>query len=137
MANLISDDRDLDLFTAVERCPLTVRQLRALSVTFHGSFDSDRRLQDRVAILTEAGLLNRYWYASVEAAREYYYMLTPESCLLHGQDVPLPSMGMFREIGIARHNHTRLLADFIVHTFVSAHREGVEIEGFYREMPSS
>ena len=134
MASVLLKIRDIDLFTAVERCPLTVRQLRALSVTFCGKFESDRRIQDRVAILTKAGLLNRYRYASTDSAREYYYLLTPESYrLLHGQDVPLPSKGMFREAGIARHHHMRMLANFIVHTILACQRDDVEIESFHRE----
>ena len=134
MANVILTLRDIDLFAAVERCPLTVRQLRALSVTFRSSFGSDRRLQDRVAILTEAGLLNRFRYAAAEVAGQYYYTLTPESYrLLHGQDEPLPSLGIFREAGIARHNHMRMLAEFIVQTFVAAHRDNVQVESFHRE----
>src|SRR5204863_3778262 len=129
MANVSLTLRDISLFTAVERCPLTVRQLRALSVTFRSSFGSDRRLQDRVAILTEAGLLNRFRYAAAEVAGQYYYTLSPESYrLLHGQDALLPSVGMFREVGISRHNHTRMLADFIVQTFVTAHRDYVQVE---------
>jgi len=51
--------RDEDMLRAIDRCPLTVRQLRALSSTFSMEFGSDRRLQDRLAQLTHAGLLSR------------------------------------------------------------------------------
>src|SRR5438552_581782 len=94
--------RDLDLLTAIERCPLTVRQLRSLSLTFQSCFQSERRLQDRLKLLTQADLLRRYRYATTEASGPYYYTLSPESFrLLHGDDVPLPSPGIFREVGIA------------------------------------
>ena len=126
--------RDIDLFTALGRCPLTVRQIRALSVTFPSGFGSDRRLQDRLAILAKAGLLHRFRYASMEGTGQYYYTLSPESYrVLHGQDAPLPSQGMFREIGVARQHHTQRLSDFLVHTFIAAHRDGVELADFHRE----
>jgi hypothetical protein len=126
--------RDLDLLTAVERCPLTVRSARTLSVTFHRDFSSDRRLQDRLVILTRAGLLRRFRYATTEGMGQFYYTLSPEGFrLLHGKDAPLPSPGLFREVGIARQHHTKILADFIVHTTVAAHREGVALRDFHRE----
>lgn len=126
--------RDHDLLTAVERCPLTVRSVRTLSVTFRREFSSDRRLQDRLVILTRAGLLHRFRYATTEGMGQYYYTLSPEGFrLLHGSDAPLPSPGLFREVGIARQHHTKMLSDFIVHTTVAAYRGGVEVNSFHRE----
>src|SRR4051794_23072745 len=118
--------RDMDLFTALERCPLTVRQLRELSVTFVSGFGSDRYLQHRLMQLAEAGLLRRYRYAAMEHPGEFYYTLSPESYrLLHSEDGPLPSDGFFREIRIARQHHTHRLADFIVRTVTAAHQSSV------------
>jgi hypothetical protein len=78
MATAYLTQRDIDLLTAVERSPLTVHQLRALSVTFSAAFGSERRLQDRLTILTRAGLLRRFRYAATEGVGRYYYVLTAE-----------------------------------------------------------
>ena len=47
MATAYLTQRDHDLLTAVERTPITMHQLRLLSVTFSAAFGSERRLQDR------------------------------------------------------------------------------------------
>ena len=133
-ANIFLTARDYGILRAVERCPLTVRQLKALSVTFATRFCSDRRLQDRLAQLTRAGLLRRFRYAATEGSGPFYFMLSTESFrLLHGQDVPLPSPAMFREVGIGRQNHSHRLADFVVRTIVAAHELQVTIESMTRE----
>lgn len=124
--------RDMDLFTALERCPLTVRQIQKLSVTFHSSYSSERRLQDRLMLLTRADLLRRYRYAATDAPGRYYYTLSPGSYrLLHGDEPP--SGGLFHEVAVARQHHTHRLADFIVHTVIGAHAAGVEVKDFSRE----
>lgn len=126
--------RDYEIFRMLERSPFTVRQLRALSATFAVRFGSDRYLQTRLAQLARAELLHRYRYAATARCGEFYYTLTSESFrLLHGQDAALPSLGMFREVGIARHHHTHSLAEFVVHTIVAARAVGVTIEDFIRE----
>jgi hypothetical protein len=108
--------------------------LRALSVTFSAAFGSERRLQDRLTILTRAGLLRRFRYAATEGTGRYYYTLSPESFrFLHGSETALPSPGLFRDVGIARQHHTRCLADFVVATLVSCHHAGVLVGGFARE----
>src|SRR5947209_3153913 len=112
MATAHLTSRDIEIFSALERCPLTVRQIRSLSVTFSAAFGSDRRLQDRLALLTHAGLLRRFRYASTEGSGQYYYTLSPDCFrLLHGKDVVMPSSGVFQEIGIARQLHSHRLAD--------------------------
>lgn len=126
--------RDEEIFRALDRCPLTVRQLRRLSCTFSVEFGSDRYVQTRLAQLTRAGLLRRFRYASLAGSGQFYYTLTPESFyLIHGDDAALPGPGAFREVGIARHHHTACLADFIVHTVMSAHVAGVTVGDFTRE----
>jgi hypothetical protein len=134
MANARLTLRDIDLLSALDRTPLTVRQIRALSVTFVSRFGSDRRLQDRLSTLTRAGLLHRFRYASTEGSGQFYYTLSPESYrLLHGTDAVLPSGGMFKEVGIARQHHTHRLADFIVRTQIAAAQIGVTLADFVRE----
>jgi hypothetical protein len=132
--NVYLTARDYEIVRAIERCPLTVRQLRALSLTFSSRFGSDRRLQDRLARLTGAQLLRRFRYAATEGSGPFYFMLSAESyCLLHGPDDPLPSPGLFREVGMGRQNHTHRLADFIVRTIVAAHEAQVTIADMTRE----
>ena len=132
--NIFLTARDYGILRAVERCPLTVRQLKALSVTFPTRFGSDRRLQDRLAQLTRAGLLRRFRYAATEGTGPFYFMVSAESFrLLHGQDVPLPSPGLFREIGMGRQHHCHQLADFLVRTIVAAHEMQVTIDNLTRE----
>lgn len=134
MGNIVLTARDYDVLRALELCPFTVRQLRAISVTFSAPFSSDRRLQDRLCQLANAGILNRFRYFIPGSLGQYYYTLTPESfCILHGQDAPLPSSGFFREVGMARHHHMHGLSDFIVHTFVAAHLASVAVCEFTRE----
>lgn len=134
MANIVLTARDYRMLQAVERCPLTVRQLKALSVTFPPRFGSDRRLQHRLAQLTRAGLFHRFRYAAMKGSGPFYFMLSAESYrLLHGQDVPLPGPAMFREVGMGRQHHSHRLADFVVRTIVAAHETGVTIENMTRE----
>src|SRR5437868_4211640 len=79
MANIFLTARDYGLLRAVERCPLTVRQLKPLCVTFPPRFATDRGLQKRLAQLTRAGLLNRFRYAATEGSGPFYFMLSAES----------------------------------------------------------
>ena len=133
-ANIFLTARDYELLRAVERCPLTVRQLKALSVTFETRFCSERRLQDRLAQLTRVGLLRRFRYAATEGSGPFYFMLSAESYrLLHGPDIPLPSPGLFREVGMGRQHHSHRLADFVVRTIVAAQETQVTIENMTRE----
>ena len=126
--------RDDEMFRAIDRCVLTVRQLRSLSRTFRVGFGSDRRLQNRLVQLTRAGLLRRFRYAALEGSGQFYYTLTPESFyLIHGNDAALPGPGAFREIGIARHHHTHSLTEFIVQTVIAARAADAEIGDFTRE----
>ena len=134
MATAHVTGRDVEMFSALDRCPLTVRQLRLLSLTFAAAFGSDRRLQDRLALLARAGLLRRFRYASTEGSGQFYYTLSPESYrLLHGPDAILPTSGVFQEIGVARQLHSMRLADFIVHTRLAAFHADIPLADFHRE----
>ncbi len=134
MANARITLRDIDLFAAIDRSPLTVRQLRAISRSFPSPFGSDRRMQDRLVQLTRAGLLRRFRYATTEGIGQYYYTLSPESYrLLHGIHAVLPGSGHFHEIGVSRQHHTNCLADVIVRTVTAAVDAGVQVEAFHRE----
>ena len=134
MAICLVTPRDNDLFAALERCPLTVRQLLSVSATFAYPFTSERRVQERLQKLCAAGRLRRWFYATAGHGALGYYTLSLEGYrLLHGPDARLPGRGLFRQIGVARQRHSLALAEFLVHLGVSAHRDQVEIGNFQRE----
>src|SRR5437667_2417055 len=126
--------RDTQIFYALGRCPLTVRQLLKLSETFAVPFHKPRRLQRRLQVLRAIGWVLQWRYATEGPGAEAYYLLSPESFrLLHDEDVPLPGHRAFEPLSASRQHHTRCLADFIVHTAVAAHRSGLPLSNFHRE----
>lgn len=132
MANPLLTPRDEDIFRALDGGPLTVRQLLKLSSTFCSPFGSERRLQDRLRILANAGLVHRWPYLTGDRSVVFYYTLSTQSFrLLHGQDEP-PPRG-FGPVGVARQHHTRCLAEFRVHTVIAARSGGFNIVDVYRE----
>src|SRR5437588_10626462 len=93
--------RDRDLFLALERSPLTVRQLLKLSETFAYPFTTERRVQERMQRLVAAGRVRRWRYATAGQGALSYYILRPLGYrLLHGADAPAPRRGLFRPIGV-------------------------------------
>jgi hypothetical protein len=126
--------RDRDIFRALARCPLTVRQLLKMSETFAVPFSKERRLQRRLQALAAADLIKQWRYDTTGPGVPCYYTLSPEGHrLLHGHDEPLPGHRVFEALSSSRQQHTQALADFIVHTVVAAHRAGFVIADFHRE----
>lgn len=126
--------RDQDILNALDRCPLTVRQLLKVSETFARSFASERRVRQRLLTLADHEFVRCWQYAVVGKGTLNYYTLAPIGFqLLYGLDEPLPTGNIFRPVGVAHMAHTQALANFIVHTAVVAHRAGVQLGGFYRE----
>jgi hypothetical protein len=126
--------RDQDVFRALARGPLTVRQILKLSTIFSVPFPGVRRLQRRLHALSEAGLLRQWWYATEGPGGEAYYTVAPEALrLVYGDKGMQPSVGVCGRVGVARQAHQRSLADFLVHTMTAVHRSGFTIEEFYRE----
>jgi hypothetical protein len=126
--------RDLDVLTALARCPLTCEQLLKLSETFAHPFTDLRRVRERLQILVAAGRVRQWRYATADRGAPNYYALSPLGYrILHGDDASQPPKRSHGPIGIAHQHHARSLAEFIVHTAVSAHRTGVSLSGFYRE----
>src|SRR4051812_36247952 len=118
--------RDRDVLLALDRCPLTVRQLLSLSETFAYPFTTERRVQERLATLCAAGRVRRWPYATAGRGALGYYTLSPLGYrLLHGHDAVLPRSHAFAPVGVARQAHTHSLADVLVHALVAAHRTGV------------
>ena len=128
--------RDLDILTALDRCPLTVRQLLRLSATFAGRpFTSPRSVQERLQKLHDAGWLRRWTFATASrsGAPDYAKLTLLGYRLLYGGNAQPPTKRYFNEVGIAHQHHTHCLAEFIVHTAVAAHRQGIVMKNFSRE----
>lgn len=126
--------RDRDLFQALDRCPLTVRQLLKLSKAFGHCFTTERRVQERLQKLCAAGRVRRWRYATAgQGALSYYTLTSLGYRLLHGHDTVPSGRGLFGPVGVARQAHTRALAEAIVHLGIGAHRADVSIENFHRE----
>ena len=122
--------------TALDRCPLTVRQLLKLSETFADRpFTSARSVQDRLQKLAEAGWVRRWVFATASrsGAPDYAKLTLLGYRLLHGEKAQPPTRRYLSEVGIAHQHHTHRLAEFIVHTAVAAHRVGVAMKNFSRE----
>lgn len=126
-------ERDLEILAALDKSPLTSRQLLKLSITFSRPFTDERRVRERLQVLTESDRVRRWPYATAGRGSPNYYLLSPVGYqLLHGKLSP-PTKRAFSEIGIARHHHSHALAEFIVHTEVAAHVGKAKISGFYPE----
>ena len=134
MATCLVTPRDIDILRALERSPLTVRQLLKLSETFAYPFTTERRAQERLRQLCAAGRLRRWFYATARQAAVSYFTLTPAGFqILHGPDARLPSRSCFGPVGIARQRHAHSLAEFLVHLIVATHRAQITIGHFHRE----
>src|SRR5690348_15043445 len=99
--------RDLDILQALERTPLTARQLLALSETFCSPFTSERKVRARMQLLGESGRVRRWQLAIAGRGTPSYYTLSRQGyTLLYGSDAAPPAKRSFQEVGIARQQHT-------------------------------
>src|SRR5205814_306405 len=100
-----------------------------LSATFSVPFGSGSRVRGRLARHRDAGWVRRFRYATAERGTPAdYYKLTREGYrLVHGEEALPPTKRFFDEVKIARHHHTHSLAEFLVHTTVSARQAGVRV----------
>jgi len=128
-------ERDIEILAAIDRCPLTVRQLCKLSQTFAAPFKDEHNLRRRLRALSDSGLLKSWPYAiACDGASPRYFKLSREGFrLLHGQDVATPKRRRFEEISHGHHYHTHALADLIVHLCVCAEQKGVVLRHFAAE----
>ena len=125
--------RDLDIFLALDRSPLTARQLLRVSQTFAQPFTSERCVRERLARLSAAGRVRRWTYATAgRGALGYYVLARLGHHLLHGHDV-VPPKRIGGPVALARQPHTQALADFIVQTTVLAHQSSTSLADFYAE----
>ncbi len=128
--------RDVELLTALDRCPLTAAQLVKLSQTFPLPFRADRLLRRRMSKLEHIGLVRRAMYTALagRGGTPNYYLLTPLGHrMLHGPDARPPAKRFGHPLAPAGQYHTHALAEVIVHFVVAARRAGVEMTGFCRE----
>jgi hypothetical protein len=127
--------RDHELLAALAWAPHTARQLLKLSITWPEPFRALRTIRERLQLLAAPGLVKAFRYASLFPGQpENYYLLARAGFeVVHGPDAVPPTRGQFAEVAISRHTHTRGLTDFLVHTAVSAHHAGLEMENLYRE----
>lgn len=126
--------RDLEILTALDCCPLTATQLLKVSETFASPFTHERRVRARLHVLCEAGRVRRWQYATAGRGAPNCYTLSPLGYrILHGEKAVPPTKRAFEPVGLAKQRHTQSLAEFIVHSLVSAHRTGLTVSSFYRE----
>jgi hypothetical protein len=127
--------RDFDILTSLDRTPLAAEQLLKLSRTFAQPFGSLRMVRERLQGLGSAGWVRSARYATTsQGAGQNYYRLTRQGYgILYGEQAKAPTKRYFSPLSLARQHHSRSLADFIVHTIVAAHEDGVTFTDYYRE----
>ena len=128
-------DRDIELLTAIDRCPLTPAQLCRLSATFESPFNGEHNLRRRLRKMANAELVQSYPYALAGDGRSpRYFKLTRNGySLLYGHNAPLPKRRYFQAISPGHHHHTNSLAETIVHLCVQAKENHCEVVQFARE----
>lgn len=128
------EDRDGEIYRALDLIPLTPKQIYILSQTWSRPFQNVRRARERLSMLKSAGRLKSFRYATKTRGEQSYYLLTPVSFYhLHGRKSPKPPKSTFTELSFTRQQHTRMLADIVVHVQVLAHKEGITLSRFARE----
>src|SRR5258707_5432709 len=138
MANLCPlrlTPRDLDALQALDRCPLTTRQLLRLSVTFPQPFTSERKVRARLHLLAQSGRVCR-WPLAIAGrggSPNYYTLSRNGYALLYGAEAKPPNKRAFHQVSVAHQQHTHALADFIVHTAIVANHSGIQLTDFHRE----
>jgi hypothetical protein len=127
--------RDIELFTALDRCPMTARQLCSLSETFAHPFSDEDNLRRRLRTFANASIVKKFAYAIASEGRTpSYYKLTREGYrLLYGESVAMPKRRYFEALSPGHHHHTNSLAELIVHLCVTAQQNECRILHFARE----
>ena len=127
--------RDIELLTALDRSPMTARQLCRLSETFAAPFADEDNLRRRMRTLADAELVNKFPYAiACDGRSPSYYKLTQQGYrMLYGVDATLPKRRYFQPVSTGHHHHTFCLAETIVHLCVTAKQNDAEVLHFSRE----
>ena len=61
--------RDIELLTAIDRCAMTAKQLRRLSVTFDTPFTDEANLRRRLRTFANANIVRKFAYAIASEGR--------------------------------------------------------------------
>ena len=128
--------RDEEILAALDKTPLTAVQLLTMSDIFrNGRFTSERKVRARLQKLASGPVRQaRYTGLAGRIGSPSYYMLTPLGFrMLHGNDARPHSKHAFKDIGVARQQHTFALAEFVVHTLRSIHAFQLPLLDYYRE----
>jgi len=130
----ILTQRDLAILGSLSKTPLDARQVLEISSTFSRPFTHERLVRRRLQRLAEAGFASRFHYATFGSGAVNYYKLAPLGFrMLHGTKTTMPRRRYFKEVSLGLQEHTRSLADFVVRTYVAAHRAGIAVPSFWRE----
>src|SRR5436190_507261 len=98
--------RDLEILSALDRCPLTAEQMLKLSEAFGAPFTSERRVRERLQQLCAAGRVRRWHYATAgRGALGYYTLSRLGHQLLHASEEAFAAKRAFGPVGIARQFH--------------------------------
>src|SRR5437870_12163787 len=69
--------RDSEILAALDRTPLTARQILKLSRTFAVPFTDERRVRERLQLLCAARRVRQFVYATAGQGAPAYYVLSP------------------------------------------------------------
>ena len=127
--------RDIQILTALDRCPLTVTQLLSLSSTFVSPFHDESNVRRRLRALAQAGFVKswRYAFATDGQPPKYFKLSRDGYRLLYDDSVATPRRRYFEEIHHGHHPHTYALAETIVRIICCGHKKGIQLRHFARE----
>ena len=126
--------RVYELLRSLDIAPLTVPQLRLLSQTWDEPFTSKKRAHCKLSELQKAGWVQSFPYAiPMDGRPPNYWKLTRDGYRIAFPERRLPRRRYFEASGVAVHEHTRQLADVLVHTFERAEATDCIIENYRRE----
>ena len=127
--------RDIDILTALDRCPLTTAQLLYLSQTFEQPFGDENNLRRRLRNLAKSQLIRSFPYALISDGRSpRYFKLTRGGYqMLYGKSAPLPRRRYLHEIAAGHHHHTHSLAEALSHLVVNTAAHHIDLRYFARE----
>lgn len=133
--NVKIGQRDIEILTALDRCPLTASQLCRLSQTFSLPFRDEHNLRRRLRLFAHSDLVRKFPYAIARDGRtpSYWKLSRDGYRLLYGKDAVLPRRRFFEAISPGHHHHTISLAETIVHLSVAARENDCEVLTFSRE----
>lgn len=130
---VILSKRDLALLAVLEMTPLTVAQIRKVSIALEGEpFRDERRVRERMQALGDAGLVTNFPAGVAGGGLMHYYRLTVAGFrLLHPDQIEAPPRTLVSEIAPSRVRHAFATAEIIVHTLVATHAARIRVAKFH------